>query len=129
MKKHVICLLLITIVSTSLKAQLANSKWNGIIRINDNVNVTFDFGKDTLTVFNLDENSIIETMAYTATNSTFTLLKISGQSDCDDVTAGKYKYGIKDKTLVITLVEDPCGDRAPVLKDLRLTRNTLKGKK
>ncbi|MCW3106333.1 MAG: hypothetical protein JWQ09_839 [Segetibacter sp.] len=125
MKKSVICLLLITLVSGSIKAQLASSKWKGVIKVDDTINVTFAFGKDTLTVVNLDENSILETMVYTATNSTFTLQKISGQSDCGNSTIGKYKYQIKGNALSMTLVEDACDDRSSVLDNLQLSKNTL----
>lgn len=125
MKKVLVCLLLLTVVTGSINAQLSNSKWKGILKFDNDVNVSFDFGKDTLTVVNLDEGVIIETMMYTTTKTGFTLNKISGQSDCDNATPGKYKYEIKDNTLSITLIEDACDDRSPYLKDLKLTKNTL----
>lgn len=124
MKKASVCLLLFTIVSASIKAQLSGSKWKGILQLDNPVNVSFDFGKDTLTVVNLDEGVIIETMTYTTANGTFTLTKVSGQSECNNSTPGKYKYEIKDKTLSITLIEDACNDRAPYLKDLKLAKST-----
>jgi hypothetical protein len=122
MKKSLFCLVLVTLVGGSIKAQLANTKWKGVLKLDDPVNVAFEFGKDTLTVINLDENSILETMVYTVTNSTFTLRKISGQSDCDSSTPGKYKYEIKDSALTMTLVEDACEDRG-VLNNLQLSKN------
>ena len=64
-------------------------------------------------------------MTYTATNSTFTLAKVSGQSDCDNATVAKYKYEIKNNGLLITLVEDACDDRAPYLDKLQLTKSAL----
>ncbi len=124
MKKSLFCLLTITLLSGSIKAQLANSKWKGVLKLDDPVNVEFDFGKDTLTVLNLDKNTVLETMIYTATSSTFTLTKISGQSDCESSTIGKYKYQIKDKTLLMTVDEDACNDRAPYLNNLELMKNT-----
>lgn len=125
MKKSLFCLLTITLVSGSIKAQLANSKWKGVLKLDNPVNVTFNFGKDTLTVLNLDQNTVLETMIYTATSSTFTLKKISGQSDCESSTIGKYKYQIKNKTLMMTVDEDACNDRAPYLNNLKLMKNTL----
>ena len=89
MKKSLFCILTIIFISGSIKAQLAHSKWKGVLKLDDPVNVTFNFAKDTLTVFNLDENTILETMIYTATSSRFTLKKISGQSDCESSTIGK----------------------------------------
>src|SRR3954454_8897222 len=123
MKKALFCLLTITLISSSIKAQLAHSKWKGVLKLDNPVNVSFNFGKDTLTVFNLDENTILETMIYTSTSSTFTLKKISGQSDCESSTIGKYKYRIKAKSLLMTVVEDACNDRSPYLNNLQLVKD------
>ena len=125
MKKSLLCLLTITLLSGSIKAQLANSKWKGVLKLDNPVNVSFNFGKDTLTVLNLDENTVLETMIYTSTSSKFTLKKISGQSDCESSTVGKYKYQIKGKSLVMTVDEDACNDRAPYLDKLQLMKNKL----
>jgi len=114
---------MVTLISGSIKAQLANSKWKGVLKLDNPVNVTFDFGKDTLTVVNLDDNSVIETMIYTATSSAFTLTKISGQSDCESSATGKYKYQIKDNSLLMTVDEDTCNDRAYYLNNLQLMKN------
>ena len=125
MKKSLFCLLTITLLSGSIKAQLANSKWKGVLKLDNPVNVSFNFGKDTLTVLNLDENTVLETMIYTSTSSKFTLKKISGQSDCESSTVGKYKYQIKGKSLVMTVDEDACNDRVPYLDKLQLMKNKL----
>lgn len=120
-----LCFLTIILISNSIKAQLANSKWKGVLKLENPVNVTFNFGKDTLTVFNLDEKTILETMVYTATSYRFTLKKISGQSDCESSTIGKYKYQIKHNSLLMTVDEDACNDRAPYLNNLHLMKNSL----
>ncbi|MDQ6812509.1 MAG: hypothetical protein M3040_02025 [Bacteroidota bacterium] len=125
MKKIIFCLFLLVAVSVSVKAQLTNSKWKGILKLDNPVNVTFHFGKDTLSVFNLDQNEVLETMTYSSDNSTITLRKISGQSDCSASTTGKYKYQVKDNTLLITVVDDACDDRAPYLNNLQLSKNGL----
>jgi len=119
------CLLLFTTLSCAVKAQLANTKWKGILKLENDVNVRFDFGKDILAVKNLDEGKLIETMTYKATKSTFTLVKITGQSDCDNSTPGKYKYSIKGNMLSISLVEDACEDRSNAIKSITLTKTKL----
>lgn len=124
MKKSLFCLLLLTVLSCSLKAQLANTKWKGILKLENDVNVQFGFGKDTLVVRNLDDGSLIETMTYTATKSSFTLTKISGQSDCDGSTPGKYNYAIKGDVLSISLLDDACEDRSAAIKSIQLTKKT-----
>ena len=123
MIKNLACLVFLVSVASVSNAQLSNSKWKGTLKIENDVNVSFEFGKDTLKVFNLADNSIIETMTYTATNSTFTINKISGQSDCDNAAPGKYKYETKQDALLITLLEDTCEDRSSVLKSLELSKN------
>ncbi|HEX8278287.1 MAG TPA: hypothetical protein VF540_06310 [Segetibacter sp.] len=123
MKKSVFCLVIISLISGSIKAQLANSKWKGVLKLDNPVNVAFNFGKDTLTVLNLDENTVVETMIYKVTASTFTLTKISGQSDCESSVVGRYKYQIKDNSLLMTVEEDACDDRAPYLDNLQLIKN------
>lgn len=125
MKKSMFCLLLATVISGSLAAQLTNSKWKGIIDLGNPVNVSFDFGKDTLAVINLDENSVIETMIYKGTNTSFTIIKITGQSECDTTAVGKYNYLIKDNELLLTAVDDNCEDRRPYLNNLKLTKTSL----
>jgi len=122
MKKVLFCLFSVSLIASAAKAQLSNSNWKGIIKTENDINVTFDFGKDTLTVKNIDDNSTIETMIYALKDSTFTLQKISGVSDCDNSTIGKYLYQVKDNTLTITLVADACDDRSPVLNNLKLRK-------
>jgi hypothetical protein len=54
-------------------------------------------------------------MTYTVEGNVFTIIKISGQSDCDGSAPGKYKFEIKGNEMYITLVSDACSDRATVL--------------
>lgn len=125
MEKNLFCLLLLTVLSGTVKAQLANTKWKGVLKLENDVNVRFDFGKDTLSVLNLDDGMLIEKMTYTDTKATFTLLKVSGQSDCDNTTPGKYRYAVKDAVLSISLIEDACADRSSAIKSIMLTKTTL----
>jgi hypothetical protein len=125
MKKSLFCFLLVILISGSIKAQLANTTWKGVLHLESPVNVSFSFGKDTLSVMNLDQNAVLETMIYTATNSTFIVVKIMGQSECDASTVGKYKYQITGGTMLLTLVDDMCQDRGPVLNNMKLMKNNL----
>jgi hypothetical protein len=122
MKKALLCLFSVSLIASAATAQLSNSNWKGVIKTDNNINVTFDFGKDTLTVKNIDDNSTIETMIYALKDSTFTIKKISGISDCDHSTIGQYSFQMKDNTLTFILVTDPCDDRSPVLNNLQLKK-------
>jgi len=114
MKKLTI-LLLITFAALSAHAQLADTKWKAKVTIDDTVTVVFDFGKDVLRVYKFANIAGIENMSYTATDSTFTIKKIEGQSDCDNEVVGKYKYRIKGNNLSIKIINDPCDDRSHVI--------------
>ena len=103
-------------------AQLQNTRWKAELTIGDNnVNVVFDFGKDSLVVTNADDNSTIETMTCAVTKTTFTLAKVSGQSDCGSDPA-TYNYAIKGKELTITKAQDDCYDRYSVIDGKTFTR-------
>jgi len=116
MKKLTI-LLLICFAAISANAQLANTSWKAKVTIDDTVTVVFDFGKDVLRVYRFANNVPLENMSYTATDSTFTIKKIDGQSDCDNDVVGKYKYRIKGNTLSIKIISDPCDDRSHVIEN------------
>lgn len=106
----------------TVHAQLTNTKWKGVLKIdNGPVNVVFNFKKDSLIVTNTDDGSIIETMTYTKTKSSFTLSKVYGQSDCD-ATKGTYKYIIKQNKLTLTKLDDPCYDRSSVIDNVTFTK-------
>jgi hypothetical protein len=123
MQKSLMFFIFITLFSGAVKAQFANSKWTGVMRLSNEVNISFVFGKDTLTVFNLDENSIVETMTFSVANSTLTVYKVSGQSDCSNSTIGKYQYEIMDNVMVLKIVDDVCDDRSEVLNNLKLKKS------
>ena len=125
MKKIQLMVVLFVTFSGVVNAQITNTKWKGQLKLDNTVNVTFDFAKDTLTVMNLDENSVLETMTFSAVNSTLVLHNVSGLSECDNATTGKYKYQIENDLLLITLVDDSCNDRSSALKEVKLTRVTL----
>jgi len=116
MKKLTI-LLLTCFAAISANAQLANTSWKAKVTIDDTVTVVFDFGKDVLRVYRFANNAGIENMSYTSTDSTFTIKKIEGQSDCDNDVVGKYKYRIKGNNLSIKIVNDPCDDRSHVIEN------------
>src|SRR5277367_5831665 len=82
-------------------AQLENTRWKSTIKIEGPVNVIFDFKKDTASLYTVADSTLIETMTYTHTDTSFTLMKIDGQSDCDNTTPGKYGFALKDDKLYL----------------------------
>jgi hypothetical protein len=125
--KKVISLLVIIVIAFSSKAQLSNTRWKGTLQLDNPLDAVFDFGKDTLNVFRVDDNSLMEAMVYTANDSIFTLQKITGQSDCGSSEIGRYRYKRNGDALLVTLLEDVCNDRSSVLNNFKLTRQSKSG--
>ena len=118
MKK--ICFLIIaSFLFTAVFAQLENTKWKTILQVNGSLNSIIDFKKDTVSVYTVADSSLIEIMTYTKDDTSFTLVKIDGQSDCDNSSPGKYRYKIKGDSLVVELLKDNCYDRYSVIENTR----------
>jgi len=116
MKKSIIAFIF-TISTPALFAQLENTRWKTKVTIGDPVNVIFDFKKDTVSLYNLADSGLIEIMSYTANDSSFSLLKIDGQSDCDNSTPGKYGFIIKNDSMFMKMISDDCDDRSSVVNN------------
>jgi hypothetical protein len=114
--KKITLLLLLIIGALASQAQLSKTKWKGTLQLDNPLEVIFDFGKDSLFVYTVADNSALETMIFTDTDRVLTIKKVYGQSDCSE-TEGKYKYEIKNDELVLTLVSDECTGRSSVLNN------------
>lgn len=104
---------------TAVFAQLENTKWKTILQVNGSLNSILDFKKDSVSVYTVADSSLIEIMTYTKDDTSFTLVKIDGQSDCDNSSPGKYRYKIKGDSLVVELLKDNCYDRYSVIENTR----------
>ena len=113
--KKISFLLLASIASSSVFAQLENTRWKSTVTIDRPENVIFDFKKNTVAVYRVADSSIIENMTYTHNDTSFTLKKVEGQSDCDNTTSGKYHFKIAHTRMVIKLIKDECSDRSSVI--------------
>ncbi len=112
--KKIIFVLLVSVVSISVQAQLSHTAWKGAIKGDNPQSAVLKFGRDTL-ILSAADGSTIETMKYSVKDNILSIRKLSGQSDCDNITVGKYKFDIKDGTATITLVADNCPDRSSAL--------------
>ncbi len=83
--------------------------------------VVFDFKTDTLNAINNSDQTVIESMTYKATDSTFTVMKVSGQSKCDNIL-GTNRYTIRDNELTIAKLNDNCSDRYEVLNNTKFKK-------
>ncbi|MEP7319749.1 MAG: hypothetical protein ABI921_13435 [Panacibacter sp.] len=120
MKKFILTLLVIC-CSVAVQAQLTNTKWKATLQLDSEVETVFSFVTDTLNVTVAEDNSLLESMSYTIKDSVLTLVKINGQSTCNDF-AGRYSFVLENNEITLTLIEDECDDRAAVLDKLKLTK-------
>lgn len=114
MKKHLFSFLAICLTITG-HAQLSNTRWKTTLNIDGPKNVIFDFKIDTLSVYAVSDSTLIETMLFTDKDHVLTMQKISGQSECDNSTIGKYKYALGHDTIRILMLGDDCADRSSVV--------------
>jgi len=114
-------LILLAFFSFSLHAQLSQTKWKTTLQLENATEVYFDFSRDSLKVFVVADSSLLESNIYTAKEGELSILKVSGISNCEGIT-GKYKFEIKNDQMVLTLMSDPCTDRAEVLEKVVFTR-------
>ena len=113
--KKISFLLLAFIFSASAFAQLENTKWKATVAIDGPTNVLFSFKKTTVDLYRISDNSLIESMNYTHNDTSFTLTKINGQSDCDNSTPGKYRYVMMPHAMLLKVIADNCEDRSSVI--------------
>ncbi len=119
--KKIILLLFIVTACIGANAQLSKTKWSGTLMLDQPVNITLDFAKDTLVAITPDGGTL-ETMTFTVKDNVLSITKAFGQSDCGTDVTGKYKFDIKADSMEFTLVEDICYNRAGVLDKTKWTK-------
>lgn len=115
MKKNYSLLIAIALCTATF-AQLQNIRWKTTLQINGAVNSILDFRKDTVLLYTVADSTMIERMIYTKDDTSFTLIKIDGQSDCYN-SPGKYAYSIKGDELSLRMITDDCYDRYSVIQN------------
>lgn len=111
MKKLLFFAILGTASFTVKAQQLTGQRWEATISIPNPTDCYLQFDHDTMNLFMKDmPTAPLESMRFTSSNDTLTLVKLSGNSPCD---AGQaiYKTTIKDNQLQFSKVEDACDVR------------------
>jgi hypothetical protein len=117
MKRIFVSAVIICLSVLSAKAQLANTKWEGPIKIPmeagkmQEFQTTWDFGQDTLTVTYAGGTLPTDVMVYSEENKVVTIRKVSGGVPCDNSAVGKVSYEIKNDQLFIGKISDACAAR------------------
>ena len=107
-------------LTSHLHAQSINNRnWKAYIADPINDTLTLHIHSDSSFVTNSKGEVMIKTNC-TIVGDTLTLSDYgSGEHDCPD--PGKYKIDLKDKSLTLTTVNDPCDGRAQALNGLKWT--------
>jgi hypothetical protein len=113
-------MLMACFIWVAAKAQLANTRWRGEMGIPtgpgqpaEATDAVWDFGPDTLVV-HFPGGGEDEVMTYRADGQVLLLKKISGSSQCDDGSTGKYKYRIEGDQFFVSVLEDSCSSRSAI---------------
>ncbi len=113
--KKIIFLLFLSLAVFAGNAQLKNTKWKATLQLQELKDAIFDFRTDTLKAILVTDSSVLETMTYTVQGDALKLKRVSGQSGCDNDVVGIYHFKITNNQLNLSLADDPCNDRSPVL--------------
>jgi hypothetical protein len=109
-------------ILSATKAQLANTTWQGLIKGDAPRRVLLEFKKDSLNMMGVADSAVQEKMMCAVRGNSFLLFKVSGVSDCDNTTPGKYQFEIKKDSLFITLISDKCDDRSSAINGTKFIR-------
>jgi hypothetical protein len=107
----------VLMLTITMKAQLANTKWKGTFQFDRPTDVVLEFKKDTVTAFMADDNSMLETMTYTVNDTSFTIQRVWGQSNCNNDSKGQYHFSIKEGVMYVKIISDDCDGRSIYLNN------------
>ncbi|HMH34884.1 MAG TPA: DUF3471 domain-containing protein [Puia sp.] len=97
------------------QAQLAGTSWKGTIKGDNPRNVILNFKENTCSLYTISDSTLVEEMVYSIENKTFTVKKLEGQSDCDNVVPGNYGFSMIKDSMFVKKIKDDCEDRSSAL--------------
>jgi hypothetical protein len=118
MKKTIALTIIICCFLMTANAQLANTKWKGVIKIPSESGVLepygmiFEFQQDTAKVIYDNVSMGVEVMVYKADAATVTFRKVSGGVPCDTIALLTCSYKIKNDQLFFKMIKDACKARS-----------------
>src|SRR5690242_12966794 len=113
--KNIILIILVSFAFIPASAQQAPMKWKGTLNLDSPTDIILNFKNGTCEAVRVADSQSIEIMKYTLSDTLLTLQKISGNSDCDTTSIGKYKIEKQNNNLLITLISDDCSDRSKAI--------------
>lgn len=116
--KQLIFLTVLGAISFAAKAQLTTQRWEATISIPNPTECFLQFDHDTMKLFTKDMPAApVESMRFTAASDTLTLVKLDGQSPCDN-TPAVYRATVKDNVLQFASISDACDVRVNALIEM-----------
>jgi hypothetical protein len=120
--KTIMLIIFISFAFVPAIAQQPHFKWKGTLNLDQPTDIFLDFRNDTCEAIRVADSQSLETMHYTLSDTLLTLQKITGGSECDSTSVGKYKIEKKDNGMLVTLISDDCDDRSHVLDNTMWTK-------
>ena len=117
MKKTLLLTATICLALFTAKAQLADSRWTGTIKIPmqdgkmHSYAVICTFQKDTMSMVYPLGTLPTDVMSYTEENNVISIKKVRGGVPCDVTAVGKYSYEMKGGQLFLKMIQDDCPAR------------------
>lgn len=119
MKKTAVLTAIVCLTMLTASAQLANSKWKGIVRIpSDSIGtlkpymVTWTFTRDTATMLYENIEMPPEVMTYTTKGNKIMFKKVSGDVPCNNTDLLTCTYSVENDQLTFKMVSDACKARS-----------------
>jgi hypothetical protein len=113
--KNILLIILVSFAFVPSIAQQNPIKWKGTLKLDSPTDIILNFKNGTCEAVRVADSQSIEIMNYTLNDTLLTLQKVSGDSDCDTTSIGKYKIEKKNNSLLVTLISDDCDDRSNAL--------------
>ena len=113
--KNILFVILVSFTFIPAIAQQTPMKWKGKLNLDSPTDIILNFKNGTCEAVRVADSQSIEIMNYTLNDTLLTLQKISGDSDCDTTSIGKYKIEKKNNSVLVILISDDCSDRSNAL--------------
>jgi hypothetical protein len=125
MKKILLNCFLLSAITLTVNAQLADTKWKNLMNIPDPYETFLQFKKDTVMINLVSDGTLIETMNFKVSKDTLRITKLSGMSPCTEDIIGVYRFEIKEEKLTITAITDDCPERANAFRPEAWTKEKI----
>ncbi len=108
--RRIFSLMILVLVAFTAKAQLSGNKYQTDMQGSQ---VTLEFKTDTYSLCDPDGSELVHG-DYKISEGTINISDTGGFIACDSGDIGRYKLTIEEQSMKLTLIEDPCSNRAMI---------------